>query len=58
MNLRSEEAPELVVTLTEVWRQVLGNPELDETLIFLRTTGRRFTSSKSPTKYIKFSVST
>jgi Phosphopantetheine attachment site len=30
MSLRFEEAPERVVALTEIWRRVLGNPDLDE----------------------------
>ncbi|WP_335974856.1 MULTISPECIES: acyl carrier protein [Streptomycetaceae] len=30
MDLRSQEAPDRVGALTEIWRQVLGNPELDE----------------------------
>jgi hypothetical protein len=30
MNLRHEGAPERIVALTEIWRQVLGNPDLDE----------------------------
>ncbi|GGN43737.1 phosphopantetheine-binding protein [Streptomyces fuscichromogenes] len=30
MNLRYQEAPDHVAALTEIWRQVLGNPDLDE----------------------------
>lgn len=30
MNLRFQEAPDRVAALTEIWRQVLGNPDLDE----------------------------
>jgi Phosphopantetheine attachment site len=30
MNLRYQEAPDRVAVLTEIWRQVLGDPGLDE----------------------------
>ncbi|MFJ8155128.1 phosphopantetheine-binding protein [Streptomyces sp. NPDC094468] len=30
MNLRYQEAPDRVAALTEIWRKVLRNPDLDE----------------------------
>jgi hypothetical protein len=30
MNLPRQQAPDRVAALTEIWRQVLGDPDLDE----------------------------